>query len=354
MEWNPETDRRKDLICRFRGIKQEDKLTVYSGRHPVHHPQHARQNRTHEEAVEGCVFDIKKYAIHDGPGIRTTVFFKGCPLRCRWCHNPESWKPAPEPSLRVHRCVRCGRCEQVCPQRAVTLQDGRPTTDPTRCTLCGECIAECPVAAREIIGEQVSASDIMAEIRKDVIFYDESGGGATFSGGEPLMQPEFLLALLNQCRAEDIHTAIDTTCHARSDLVRRVADVANLFLCDLKHMDSDKHERYTGVPNELILDNIRMLAKDGRRMRIRVPIVPGFNDDADNIERTARFARSLRTVRRIDILPYNRGGLEKSVRLTAEAQDFASLLRTRPPGNGTMEEIANTLRGYGFEVKIGG
>lgn len=210
------------------------------------------------------------------------------------------------------------------------------------------------MAAREIIGRQISVAEVMAEIRKDIIFYDQSGGGATFSGGEPLMQPEFLLALLNQCRSEDIHTAVDTTCYARTATVRRVAEAANMFLCDVKHMDPDRHERYTGVRNELILDNIRMLAEIGRQTFIRVPIVPGFNDDAENIERTAEFIRSLRTVVKIDILPYNRGGLEKSVRLTAETDDRVSLLRASPPGDGRMEEIAGALRAYGFQVKIGG
>ncbi|MBN1359006.1 MAG: radical SAM protein, partial [Sedimentisphaerales bacterium] len=170
----------------------------------------------------------------------------------------------------------------------------------------------------------------------------------------PLMQPEFLLALLNRCRYEDIQTAVDTTCHARTDVVQRVAEAANLFLCDIKHMDSEKHERYTGARNELILENIKMLARAGRRIRVRIPIIPGFNDDPRNVERTAEFVRSLRTVRGIDILPYNRGGLEKSVRLTADAQGFASLLRAIPPANGRMEEIAGALRTHGFEVKIGG
>ncbi len=190
----------------------------------------------------------------------------------------------------------------------------------------------------------------MAEVRKDVIFYDQSGGGATFSGGEPLMQPEFLLALLDACRNEGIKTAVDTTCYAATEVIQRVAQVADLFLCDIKHMNGERHEQYTGVGNRQILENIAMLAQTAREVVIRVPIIPGFNDDRANLEETARFVQGLKTVRRIDILPYNRGGLEKAGRLTGTID----LMQAQVPGDGTMNEIAGMLRGYGFEVKIGG
>ena len=301
-------------------------------------------------APSGCVFDIKRYAIHDGQGIRTTVFFKGCPLRCRWCHNPESWKPCPEPGFRPSRCLRCGRCAEICPQNAVSLSEKGPMTDPQKCSVCGECVTACAAGAREIIGRRTTAKEVMAEVRKDVIFYDQSGGGVTFSGGEPLLQPEFLLALLDACQNEGIRTAVDTTCYAAPEVIQRVAQAADLFLCDIKHMNRGRHEQYTGVDNGQILENIAVLAQAAKEVVIRVPIISGFNDDRTNLEETARFVQGLKGVRRIDILPYNRGGLEKAGRLTGEID----LMQAQAPGDGTMNEIAEFLRGYGFEVKIGG
>jgi pyruvate formate lyase activating enzyme len=196
----------------------------------------------------------------------------------------------------------------------------------------------------------MTVAAVMAQVKKDTIFYDQSGGGVTFSGGEPLMQPGFLLALLAACRAEGIRTAVDTTCDAEPQIVQAVAEVADLFLCDIKHMNNGLHRQYTGVDNERILGNIRMLPGVAKEIYIRIPIIPGFNDSRDNIEQTAQFVQSLRTVRRVDILPYNSGGLEKAVRLTGGVD----LMQAQVPSDDTMSEIAATLKAYDFEVKIGG
>jgi len=298
----------------------------------------------------GLVFDIKKYAIHDGPGIRTTVFFKGCPLKCLWCHNPESWQGKAELGFREGRCVGCGQCAEACPNEAISLVENRPQTDAQKCMLCGRCVDVCMAGAREIIGQNMTAGEVMAEVERDVIFYDQSGGGVTFSGGEPLMQPDFLVALLNRCRALNIHTAVDTSCYAEPEIVELVAERADLFLCDLKHMDSEKHKRFTGVGNELILDNIRLISQIVNKIIIRIPIIPGFNDDPADIEATGEFAASIPGVGSINILPFNRGGIEKSARLTSEVKSMA----VEVPSEEQMRSIAENLSKYVFKVNIGG
>ncbi|MBN1844793.1 MAG: glycyl-radical enzyme activating protein [Sedimentisphaerales bacterium] len=297
----------------------------------------------------GTIFAIKRYAIHDGPGIRTTVFFKGCPLQCRWCHNPESWRPEPEMSWRRNRCNGCGRCAAVCPAGAIIMAAGLPRTDPERCSLCGRCVASCPADAREIIGRAWTTAEVMDTIRRDVIFYDESGGGVTFSGGEPLQQPAFLRELLERCRREAIHTAVDTACHAEPRVWQTIADLADLFLCDIKHMDNQKHREGTGVDNRLILANIRHLAEQARPLWIRLPILPGFNDDADNLARVVEFVGSLGGVRRIDIIPYHRAGREKISRLSGIAGSGPGT----PPSSEALEAIAGRFRTIGVPVCLG-
>jgi len=308
------------------------------------------QPRGDEAGLTGVIFDIKRFAIHDGPGIRTTVFLKGCPLRCPWCHNPEGVLPSPEHSWREGRCVACGSCAQACERGAITFPGGRPVVDQENCILCGQCVEACPTGALEIVGRTVAAEEVMREIAKDVIFYDESGGGATFSGGEPLMQPEFLGRLLALCKAGEVHTAVDTTCHAPWEVIEPLLGGIDLLLCDIKHVDAATHERLTGAGNELILENLRKLARLGKAMVMRMPIIPGMNDDDANIMATGEFVSSLDGVRRIDILPYNEGGRSKLARLGRRQE----APRVEAPDARRLAEIAAKLAGFGLEVKTGG
>jgi pyruvate formate lyase activating enzyme len=296
----------------------------------------------------GLIFNIMRYALHDGPGIRTTVFFKGCPLSCWWCHNPESQSVHPELLYFPDRCLRCGTCAALCPQHAVSEEGGRMATSD-QCQVCGTCEDLCPADARELAGTRMSVDEVMAAIEKDVIFYDESGGGVTFSGGEPLLQSEFLEALLAGCRERGIHTVVDTCGLAQTEVLLRVAQRVDLFLFDLKLLDAARHQRYAGVDNALILENLETLARHGYEVIVRWPVIPGINDGSDDVADVLAFLARI-GLRRVDLLPYHRIGIDKYHRLKREYR----LGALEPPGAARMEELAAQFQRAGFTVKIGG
>jgi pyruvate formate lyase activating enzyme len=297
----------------------------------------------------GCVFNIERFAIRDGPGIRTTVFLKGCPLRCLWCANPESISPRPQLLYLENLCTRCYRCVEVCPNKATTkTPDGAIKIDRSLCKACGKCVEICPNKARQLSGKLMTVDEVLEEVKKDALFYQNSGGGVTFSGGEPSQQPEFLWHLLKGAQESGIHTALDTSGFVKPEILKKVLEHTNLVLYDIKHMDPTKHKELTGVDNRLILENARMIASMGKPMIIRVPLIPGHNDSKENIKALAEFMLSL-GLKRIDLLPYHSLGKIKYQRLGTEYK----LSDLKPFAEGEVAKIKADLESYGLQVGVG-
>jgi pyruvate formate lyase activating enzyme len=299
--------------------------------------------------VQAPIFDLRRYSIHDGPGIRTTVFFKGCPLRCAWCHNPESQRPAPELSLHPHLCADCGACGEACPHGAIPAGAGC-AVDRGRCRACSACVETCYAEARRMAGRSISGSALVEALQADRLFYAQSGGGVTFSGGEPLLYAAFLRPVLEACRSQGLHTALDTCGYARWEAIEAVRPFVDLFLYDLKLIDDERHRQATGASNRRILDNLRRLARLGHAIILRYPLVSGINADEASLHAAGRFAASLPPLLRFDLLPYHP---------TAQGK-YASLGRPYPlpgvlaPEPAQVEAAAALLAGYGLPVKIGG
>jgi pyruvate formate lyase activating enzyme len=298
--------------------------------------------------VSGRIARIDRGAIHDGPGVRTVVFFKGCPLRCSWCHSPETQAFAPDILLNEDRCIACGTCVDACEHHAPQLVDGRVTTDRRKCVRCGKCTDLCPGDGRELVGRRYTVDDVMEEVLKDRTLYDVSGGGVTLSGGEPLMQCDFAIAILARCRRERVHTAVETCGLAPRNSLLEAARLANVVLYDIKLIDGARHRAATHVSNRYILDNLRALASFRRDIVVRFPLVPGVNDDWQNLAATAAFTSAI-GLSRVDVLPYHRAGIAKYSRLGKSY----SLPDVAPPDAAQMAAAADVLRRAGLEVHAG-
>jgi pyruvate formate lyase activating enzyme len=298
----------------------------------------------------GMIFDIRRFSIHDGPGIRTTAFLKGCSLNCRWCHNPESRGVQPELIYRETRCAGCGDCLAACPPAAITWKTDQPVTDGLVCTRCGTCVEACPSGARELVGRSWTVPDVMAQLRRDSAFYESSGGGVTLSGGEPLHQPEFATALLQACKTEGLHTALDTSGFCPWETMEAVCPYVDLFLYDVKLMDDDLHREFTGVSNQLILANLRRLADLGHAIILRVPLIHGITDGEGNLRAIAELARCLPNIRRVDLLPYHDTARMKyhSLGLGYPLDGDAGV------AEGWLADQQQILEGYQIETRIGG
>ena len=278
------------------------------------------------------IFDIKRYAINDGPGIRTTIFVKGCPLRCVWCHNPEGWTAEPQVLYKRSKCIGCHTCEQE-----------------------GFVADDCPTKAREVCGRKYTMDELMGEVEKERDIMQDSGGGVTICGGEPLMHPDGTLAILRELGRRGFHRTVDTTLYAHSDVVKAVARECELLLVDLKLMDTGKHRRYTGVGNELILQNIRLIAEAGHPFQIRIPLIEGINADEQNIEQTARFLSLLTShfsPLTVNLLPYHDVGKDKHLRMGSRYNPQGYPMST--PTEESQQRCRQQLEAYGLHVVIGG
>lgn len=298
---------------------------------------------------KGLIFDIQHYCIHDGPGIRTVVFMKGCPLKCLWCCNPESQKNHPEMMFFEKKCVGLKECKRVCPEDAI-LESADKRISVEKCNNCGLCAEVCYANAVQLSGKYMTIEEVMREIEKDKLFYKNSGGGITLSGGEPTAQEKFTAELLAKCKESGLHTTIETCGYIKWESLKEILNNTDLVLYDLKCMDSELHKKYTGVANDLILSNLKKIIDSRYNLIIRVPFVPEYNNSRKNIEELANFLRGLDYTGEIHLLPFHNLGEQKYLRLDKPY----GLRNLRPPDKKIVEDTRKFLESFNFKVSIGG
>lgn len=298
--------------------------------------------------MKGTIFNIQRFSVHDGPGIRTTVFLKGCSLRCFWCQNPEGIRLKSEIMFFPERCIGCGRCLTACPQRAHVIQDGTHVYLRQKCVVCGKCTEVCYAGALMFTGKLITVDEVMEEVLRDRIFYEISGGGVTLSGGDPLIQHDFSRAILEGCKAKGLHTAIETAANCRWVDLAMLLPATDLIMMDIKHLNPHKHRKVIGVSNELILENARRLAQTSKPIIVRIPIVPTVNDTPEEIEAIVQFIGIFQNLQYLELLPFHRLSESKYHGLGLNYQ--ASHLET--PTKKKMSELAARVKESGIEVRI--
>ena len=297
---------------------------------------------------QGTIFNIQRFSIHDGPGIRTTVFFKGCNLRCFWCHNPEAAAIQPQLQYFPEKCIVCGNCAAVCPEGAHRVVDGGRLFQRDLCRLSFRCVEECFSGALQKIGKDYTVPELVAEIERDQPYFESSGGGVTFSGGEPLLQKDFLKALLQICRARGIHTAVDTAGNLPQAVFEEIQPLTDLFLYDIKACDEDIHRQATGVGNRRIHANLRWLAQAGSQVWVRIPVIPGVNDSQAEIQGIARLLAPLTGIQWVELMAFHTLGSEKYASL---GQGYPAAGIT-PPSKERMAQIQAVLAEHGLNARI--
>lgn len=298
--------------------------------------------------TKGMIFNIERYAVHDGPGIRTIVFLSGCSLRCLWCQNPEGIELKPQLAFFPDNCIGCMRCFSVCPNKAIEQVNGEIAMNWSKCKRCLKCVEVCPNEARKSLTKVMTSKEVLEEVIKDISFYHRSNGGVTLSGGDPLMQIDFASEILRLCKERRIHTAIETSGFADWDVFLKILKYTDFIFFDIKHMDSKKHKYGTGVSNEKILENLRKVSNLGKNIIIRIPVIPNFNDSEENIKDTIKFVKNMKNIIKIELLPYHKLGVIKYERIgkTYLLKDI------NPPENSDLIKFKNIIETNDIKCEI--